>query len=332
MALVFQQHDVLENSLDYPCARFCGEMPDLWRQEHWDDAFSKHEVIVCTAEILYKCLHHSYINMDQINLLVFDEAHHTKKKHPYARIIKDFYAEVEGKARFPRIFGMTASPVDGSQVDLYRAAEELEGLLRSQIVTPANPDDLRGKISKPKTESDVVYSRHLPAWETQLYQSLKPLLERNEVFSRALTFSKFATSELGRWCADRFWSLWLREDDLPKFEAQTEKNFLKFSPEGDGADMSINRVREARSVIAKHPLEVIRLDNCHGMVSGKVSKLIELLQIKFGKADASARCIIFVERRWVAMMLQDLFSQPGMAIPGLRPGILVSYISSVAMQ
>lgn len=324
VALVFQQHDVLENSLDYPCARFCGEMTDkLWNQEYWDEAFSSNEVIVCTAEILYKCLHHSYIQMSQINLLVFDEAHHTKKKHPYARIIKDFYSEVEGKDRFPRIFGMTASPVDGAQVDMYRAAEELEGLLRSQIVTPANPDDLRGKISKPKTESDAVYSRLLPAWETQLYQSLKPLLERNDVFSRALTFSRFATSELGRWCADRFWSLFLREEDLSKFEAQTEKNFLKFAPEGEDADMYINQVREARKAIAEHPLEDLTLDNYHGMVSGKVAKLIELLQDKFEKADTSSRCIVFVQRRWSAMMLEDLFRQPGMAILGLRPGILV---------
>lgn len=297
----------------------------LWNQEHWADAFSKNEVIVCTAEILYKCLHHSYIQMSQINLLVFDEAHHTKKRHPYARIIKDFYAEAEGTDRFPRIFGMTASPVDGAQADMYRAAEELEGLLRSQIVTPANPNDLRGKMSKPKKEVDVEYARPLPGCETQLFQQLKPLLERNEVFRKALTFSKFATSELGHWCADRFWFLWLREDDVAKFEAQTEKNLLKYTPEAEGPDVSVDQVREARRVIAEHPLDELALENCHEMVSGKVSKLIELLEEKFGAADNTSRCIVFVQRRWCAMMLNDLFLQPGMAIPGLRPAILVCH-------
>lgn len=329
VALVFQQHDVLETSLDHPCARFCGEMGEkIWNQEHWDEAFAKNEVIVCTAEILYKCLHHAYIQMNQINLLVFDEAHHTKKRHPYARIIKDFYANAESKVRLPRIFGMTASPVDGAQSDMYRAAEELEGLLQSQIITAANPNDLRGKMSKPKTEIDVEYPRLLPAYETQLHQSLKPLLGENEVFTRALTFSRFATSELGMWCADRFWSLFLREDDLGKFEAQTEKNFLKFQPEGEDADTSVSQVRAARQIVREHPLEALTLQNCHQMVSGKVSTLIELLREKFSEPDSTSRCIIFVQRRWCAMMLNDLFLQLGMAIPGLRPAILVCLSSS----
>lgn len=295
----------------------------IWNQEHWDEAFSKNEVIVCTAEILYKCLHHSYIQMSQINLLVFDEAHHTKKRHPYARIIKDFYTEAEAKGRFPRIFGMTASPVDGAQSDMYRAAEELEGLLRSQIVTAANPNRLRGKMSKPKIEIDVKYPRLLPACETLLYQSLKPLVEKNEVFTKALKFSRFATSELGRWCADRFWFLFLREEDLGKFEAQTEKNFLKLQEEGKDADTSIKQVRAAREIVGEHPLEDLTMANCYQMVSGKVYKLIELLREKFSAPDSTSRCIIFVQRRWCAMLLNDLFLQPGMAIPGLRPAILV---------
>jgi endoribonuclease Dicer len=65
--------------------------------------------------------------MEQINLLIFDEAHHTKKNHVYARyillslfvvctdkkyrIIRDSYLQVE-PSKQPRIFGMTASPVD----------------------------------------------------------------------------------------------------------------------------------------------------------------------------------------------------------------------------
>ena len=47
--------------------------------------------------------------MDRINLLVFDEAHHAKKDHAYARIIKDFYVPLP-KFQRPKVFGMTASP------------------------------------------------------------------------------------------------------------------------------------------------------------------------------------------------------------------------------
>lgn len=58
---------------------------DLWNKETWEGHFKRNMVIVCTAEVLHQCLLHSFIQIDQINLLIFDEAHHAKKEHPYAR-------------------------------------------------------------------------------------------------------------------------------------------------------------------------------------------------------------------------------------------------------
>lgn len=60
---------------------------DLWSKEVWAEHFAKNMVIVCTAEILLQCLLQSYISMEQVNLLIFDEAHHAKKEHPYARYV-----------------------------------------------------------------------------------------------------------------------------------------------------------------------------------------------------------------------------------------------------
>lgn len=58
---------------------------DLWTREVWEKHFAKNKVIVCTADILQQCLMHSFINIRQINLLVFDEAHHAKKNNSYAQ-------------------------------------------------------------------------------------------------------------------------------------------------------------------------------------------------------------------------------------------------------
>ena len=83
---MFQQFAVLECNLDQKIARFCGDMiGNLWEKEPWKRHFSENMVIVCTAEILYQCLIRGFISMERINLLVFDEAHHAKKNHPYAR-------------------------------------------------------------------------------------------------------------------------------------------------------------------------------------------------------------------------------------------------------
>lgn len=38
-----------------------------------------------TADVLHNCLTHGLIKMKDINLICFDEAHHAKKNHVYAR-------------------------------------------------------------------------------------------------------------------------------------------------------------------------------------------------------------------------------------------------------
>jgi endoribonuclease Dicer len=120
--LVFQQFAVLERNLDYDVVRLSGDMViDKWSKQVWDDLFAKNHVIICTPDILKNCLNCSFISMRRINLLIFDEAHHAKKGHAYAQIIKDFYMpDLDEKLR-PRIFGMTASPVD-AKVDVRQAA------------------------------------------------------------------------------------------------------------------------------------------------------------------------------------------------------------------
>jgi endoribonuclease Dicer len=65
---------------------------DLWSKEIWDRTLSESMIVVCTAYILDQCILNSYIRMENINLLIFDEAHHAKKDHAYARsVYHDFY-------------------------------------------------------------------------------------------------------------------------------------------------------------------------------------------------------------------------------------------------
>lgn len=112
--LVRQQQKMLANNLPtIPEALHGGGNDDLWKKLEWDRLKSRNQAIVCTAEVLNQCLMHNFVKMEEINLIVFDEAHHAKKGHPYARIIKDYYLQSEESLR-PKIFGMTASPVDAN--------------------------------------------------------------------------------------------------------------------------------------------------------------------------------------------------------------------------
>ncbi|KAK4238845.1 hypothetical protein C8A03DRAFT_33100 [Achaetomium macrosporum] len=321
VALVFQQHAVLACNLDYPVEKFCGDMVDeVSSKEFWDHTFADNMAIVCTAEILYQCLHHSYIRMDQINLLVFDEAHHTKKNHPYARIIKDFYVEVEDPKKRPRIFGMTASPVD-AQIDPKIATAELEGLLHSQIATVADTAAMYQNTGKLKRELLVQYEKKCPDWETDLNHALKELVGGHQVFKKPFAFTDTAAAELGPWCADRYWELFFQADDVVKLEARTERELLRESAYHQAMDKHIDKVRQAHELVNQH--NFARPSLRRDLLSSKVIQLIRILRDQFNSVDHNRRCIVFVRQRNVATLLSDLLQQPEMKIPGLEPGVLV---------
>lgn len=321
VALVYQQHAVLDCNLGHSVAAFSGDsVRSLWNKSFWEQQFAKHEVIVCTAEILNKCLQSAYIRIDQINLLIFDEAHHTKKNHPYARIIKDYYAAHEGTAtRLPRIFGMTASPVD-AQVDVRLAAMELEGLLHSQIATTADPRALQTTVSKPKKEVLATYSHLIQPPETGLTAKLRAAVGSNKYLEKAFTFSNYASRELGIWFVDRNWQLLFQEVELPKLEAKTEKGFANSMVPVDAVIKQKKGIQSARKLVRSHQF----MEPGDFMLSSKVHLLLRLLTDHFNDHKDRVRCIVFVEQRLTATLLADLLQQEGVIkIPGLKVGVLM---------
>ncbi len=276
-------------------------------------------IIVCTAAILLDCLHHSFIRMNQVNLLIFDEAHHTKKNHPYARIIKDFYVFDEHEARRPRIFGMTASPVD-ARTDVTRASRELETLLDSEIATVADPEALQRTICKPKTEELVQYQHVLQPLPTQLTHGLKNLVGSHGILRKQIAFADYALRHLGPWCVDRFWQISLRPEELVKFEAKTERSWSQIPRPGASMDADIQEVRDAVEMVRGHSFA----EPSPELLSDKVRKLHSTLHHYFvGSGGEAMRCIVFVEQRLTAMMLADLFQQEGMRVANLHVDILV---------
>ncbi|KJR82385.1 endoribonuclease Dicer [Sporothrix schenckii 1099-18] len=336
VALVFQQHAVLECNLSQPVAKFSGDKSDMrWSsKDFWDATLQEHMVIVCTADILLKCLHHSYICMDQINLLIFDEAHHTKKNHSYARIIKDFYPfrDITEGGRRPKIFGMTASPVD-ARTNVTQAAQELEALLHSEIATIAH-NNLLHEISKPKKERIVHYHTALVQHESNLMRRLRQLVGNHKLFARNFQYADANLSVLGPWIIDRFWQILFRTEELAKQEAKAEierqpddegagRNPLKLDGLGDEPVQYNSNVVAVRD--ASRFVELYRfVPPTMAQLSNKVQRLHDALFDVFTRfSGQKTRCIVFVEQRYTATLLADLFQQEQMKIPNLRTGVLV---------
>ncbi|PGH14121.1 hypothetical protein AJ79_03238 [Helicocarpus griseus UAMH5409] len=319
VTLVYQQAAVLKANIDQNIDKFCGAMQtDLWSKDTWEKHFSKNMIIVCTAEVLHQCLLRSFIRMEQINLLIFDEAHHAKKDHPYARIVKDFYLQRTVAQNRPKIFGMTASPVD-AKVDVVKAAATLETLLDSQIATASNLDAMRQTIARP-TEQTWVYDRLDPPFETDLYRTMHSRFGDIGELEKIFTFALEASSTLGRWCSDWLWTLALVESALPKLEGRIARKHMR-SRTGNhpkGVDETIKRLREAGQMIKDYTF--LTPVDCPEHLSSKVRLLHRELAMYFER-HTDTKCIVFVQQRHTARLLGDLFSRIG--TQHMRTGVLI---------
>ncbi|KAG9237330.1 hypothetical protein BJ875DRAFT_159968 [Amylocarpus encephaloides] len=324
VTLVFQQHAVLKANLGQPMDMFCGDMgTKMWDRKRWEKNFSDNMVVVCTAEVLRHCLHHSHITMDKINILIFDEAHHAKKDHPYARIIKDFYTEAHRREGSPKIFGMTASPVD-ARTDPKKAAEDLEKILHCQIATAADTSLLQHAATS-KQEHMARYAALGPRIETPLYTQMKALFKSKSVLRKPLAYAYDASRILGSWCSDQMWRFCLGEEqEVKKLIAKTQVAALE-SRQGEGAvDMLKLDIDEASGIIRAHTFE--EPDFTPGQpstnLSSKVHLLVSYLRERFERPTED-KCIVFVKQRYTARLLSELLSQPSIRTPYLFVGNLV---------
>lgn len=322
VALAFQQYTVLGCNLDHKIARMMGgsNNSDSQDREAWKKHIGKDMVIVCTAEILNQALSHSFIRMDQISLLIFDEAHHAKGNHPYAVIIQQFYTPLKSSLR-PRIFGMTASPVDAKE-DVHLAAMGLEDMLQSRIATTPISEQFRSQAK----EHVVYYSRLEIAFETPLFQRLHEKFGHMNMFQRLFTTSKKASRDLGRWASDKYWDFALGEESARKAENKLSGEFNSRRQEEnvEKMDADIKLIQEAAKIVAGHYFG--SPEPTLGDVSSKVIKLHEILAVHYER-PTNNRCIVFIERRAHARLLSLIFQSIGGS--NLKVGLLTGLGSSM---
>ncbi len=158
--LVHQQSSVIAGNSDLAVGKLYGELKeatrgrnkltvDHWHAPQWAALLQSHQVIVATAQCFLDALIHGFIKMDDLNLIVFDETHHTLKNHPFFRIMK--YYRLAPADQRPKIFGMTASPIFTRSGMFHEAAHYLQSTMDARIhtVSKAALDDLDKVKQKP---------------------------------------------------------------------------------------------------------------------------------------------------------------------------------------
>lgn len=290
---------------------------DLANTQTWDRIKEHNKIIVCTPAILDQCMSQSYIGMEDISLLIFDEAHHTKKDHPYSRIIRSYYLKCNNDSR-PKVFGMTASAVD-SKKDIAKEAVELEELLHAKIAT-TDDGSLLSFAPKP-TDQVWAYSRERPYFETDLYRHLSTKVRFCEDLKRGFEFGKVALTQLGPWCADRVWKYVM--GDSPNESSSVRRKFEQSTayinlPTVEEREQALQALDEAALLVQTYDLQ--RPNPEKSNLSPKVNLLHEKLVAHFAE-QPKTRAIVFVNERLKARVLYDCFKL--LDIPHLRPGLLM---------
>ncbi|KAK9823040.1 hypothetical protein WJX81_002311 [Elliptochloris bilobata] len=153
--LVLQQAEVLRTHTDLRVAAFVGSMAiNYYQPQAWRAAIEDNDVLVMTHQILLNVLRHAILSLEEVNLLIFDEAHHAKKNHPYNCIMQEFYFDRRVRGLRPHIFGMTASPLDtkvGQNASAVSAFfRELEANLNARVLTVMDRDSVEAVAPSPR--------------------------------------------------------------------------------------------------------------------------------------------------------------------------------------
>ncbi|TMW86618.1 hypothetical protein EJD97_021111 [Solanum chilense] len=355
VVLVTQQGDSLMMHTDLKVGKYWGEMGvDYWDAATWQRQVDAHEVLVMTPAILLAALRHSFIQINMIKVIIFDECHNARGKHPYASIMMEFYHRqlTRQSLQLPRVFGMTASPIKSkgsSTADSYwQKIRDLENLMNSKVYTCGSESVLAEYIPFSNPKLKIYKHVDIPC---TLFLSLAHDLEQlkemhdcsisksNLSFMSAGTARRrlsklysaflFCLSEMGAWLAFK----------ATEFLSREEVDFLSWGELDVCAQTIVRDFSWGASKIFSARLPSgphwsiggdIQANVDAGYLSSKVTCLLESLLEYRDQKDL--RCIIFVERIITAIVLRSLLNELLPELCGWRTEYTAGHISVVQSQ
>ncbi|TKY72393.1 Endoribonuclease Dicer-like 2 [Spatholobus suberectus] len=330
VVLVTQQAKALKMHTDLKVGMYWGDMGiDFWDAAAWKQETEKNEVLVMTHAILLNCLRHSFFDLKMIKVLIMDECHHARGKHPYACIMTEFYHHQlqSGISELPRIFGMTASPikskVGNSESSWSENIRKLMTLMHSKVYTCVSEAVIAEFIptSTPKFKFYRDNGIQFVLFE-ELAFKLKMLKEQHELTLRSSDFTKSAAESAQKRITKIFCALMFCLDELGVWmalkaaESLSSNEFDSFSWGHSGDRVVKNFILAGVCTLKSYSQcdpqwsigDNIKSDVEMGLLTSKVCCLIESLLEYSCRGLTDMRCIIFVERVITAIVLQDLLN------------------------
>jgi endoribonuclease Dicer len=197
---------------------------------------------------------------------------------------------------------------------------QLESNLYCKIISIADQSRIQGSCHRP-TELTLTYATLPRPYAIGLCSELELRFGNLEILSGLFRYCHRVASELGAWCAQRVWTLVLAEEESKRLESKVQHKFLFNAGQKDDTarvETEINQLRNAQNLVSTYKRHDPVIDSKD--LSSKVLELHAFLMQEF-KEPSDHKCIIFVERRFTAHLLSELFSKIG--TEHMRAGTLI---------
>ncbi|KAJ2056609.1 Dicer-like protein 1 [Coemansia sp. S146] len=209
VALVHQQARVIAENSNQKVKELVGSMSiDEWNEARWTAEWESSSVLVMIHQVLLNALRAGLVHISDIDLLVFDECHHTRGHHPYALIMREFYDHCPAHDR-PHIFGMTASPLNSRQ-SASESVIHLRAMLDSSICTV---DLTASHDARPTQPKSICYEYALPPEyaDTALTLALTAQCGSSDVIIQGLKIAPVILALLGPFGVDQMWHHYIHQ-------------------------------------------------------------------------------------------------------------------------
>ncbi|KAJ8115781.1 hypothetical protein OPT61_g2638 [Boeremia exigua] len=342
IALCEQQSKVFEHHLpSYNILMLSGQDDvDHWTEQRvWDSVLYNVRIVLSTHQVLYDALAHAFVRMDELALLIFDEAHHCTLNHPANRIMSSFYIPriQQADEDLPKVLGLSASPVMKAQATM-QSLQKIECNMHATAKTPkryrselaqyvhqpelirmnyrletaqANHSPLLGALSRNYTEYDLTqdpYTRDLIQKQqcgVDVTKQLQKLFLRQKTNCleqlKSLTHkSQDMIQELGLPAAE-----WYLHRCMETFEKSVSNAKQLLDGSNDEKQHLLTIMRQLPFQV---PLSLPPFDMDH--LSPKVNDLIDVL-VSEAQNNPTFTGLVFVEQRiWVAVLAEILTVHP----------------------
>ncbi|XP_015183335.1 PREDICTED: endoribonuclease Dicer isoform X2 [Polistes dominula] len=318
--LVMQQSEYIARHTGLSCKGYCGDMNvDYWTKEIWLNELEEHQVLVMTSQILVDVICHGYLNLNRINLIIFDECHRAVNDHPMRQVMQQF-EQCDTKEQ-PRILALSATLLNSNVklTNIIDSIKTLEITFHSKIATVGN---VQGYSTNPE-EVFVYYEKYItPEILTKSIERLEKVKEFLNILSLPCCFDSNRSSKefkpksinvklqsviedviehvemTGIYGVNKCILLHLIQLEYKKRTIEDHKTMFVF-------DYMITELFKVRKILDDEMKDYTDKHKIIKFVSDHVLKLIRLLK-HFNDnrlLDQKFCCIIFVKRRFTAKVL-----------------------------